>query len=190
MYESSQDPLCYPDSAVLRNKAGITDQNELDDFEFTSFLSRARDPLPIGNLDYWHYRAIHRHLFQDVYDWAGEPRTIRIAKGGNWFCYPENLDRHMSATFDWLYAHDNLVGLEADAFARSAAYFLSELNAGHPFREGNGRTQLVFLKALVVNAGRSFNDDALDPERTLEAMIASFSGNLATLEALIADIIA
>ncbi len=58
------------------------------------------------------------------------------------------------------------------------------------FREGNGRTQLVFLKLLTANAGYPFNDDALDPTRTLNAMISSFSGDLAPLEALIADIIA
>lgn len=189
-YDAEQDPLCYPSSTVLRNKEGITDQAALDDFEFAMVLTRGAEALPDGSLDYAHYRAIHHHLFQDVYEWAGQPRTIRIAKGGNWFCFPENLDRHMGATFDWLAEHDFIVGLDKAIFAKSAAYFLSELNAGHPFREGNGRTQLVFLKLLSANAGWTFNDDALDPERTLAAMIASFSGNLSPLEALIADIVA
>lgn len=189
-YSSEQDPLCYTGTDILKNKQGYRDQAALDEFEAAMFEERATETLPSGDLDYPHYRAIHRHLFQDVYDWAGEPRAIRIAKGGNWFCYPENLDRHMDATFGWLAEHDHLTGLDGPAFANSAAYFLSELNAGHAFREGNGRTQLVFLKVLAVNAGFPFNDDALDPDRTLAAMIASFSGNLAPLEALIADIVA
>jgi cell filamentation protein len=188
-YEAEQDPLCYPSSDVLINKLGIVEQSELDDFEFAMVLTRGAEPLPEGAFDYAHYRAIHRHLFQDVYEWAGEPRTIRIAKGGNWFCYPENLDYHMKATFNWLAARNQLVGMDKKAFAKSAAYFLSELNAGHPFREGNGRTQLVFLSLLATSGGWQFNSDAVDPQRTLSA-IASFSGDLAPLEALIADIIA
>lgn len=189
MYEAERDPLCYAGTTVLINRAGLRTQAELDDFEFTMFLSRSLEPLPGGQLDYAHYRSIHRHLFQDVYSWAGEPRTIRIAKGGNWFCFPENLNAHMRRTFDWLADHQFLIGLGETQFADSAAYFLAELNAGHPFREGNGRTQFAFLKLLILNAGRGFDDDALDPERTLAAMIQSFGNNLEPLTALIADIV-
>lgn len=189
-YDAEQDPLCYPGTSVLINKAGLLSQAELDEFEFAMFLSRAEEALPDGGLDYTHYKAIHHHLFQDVYDWAGEARTIRIAKGGNWFCFPENLETFMGATFDWLAERDHFVRLVKSDFARSAAHFLGELNAGHPFREGNGRTQLTLLKVLVLNSRLSFADEALEPERTLEAMIASFEGDLAPLEALIADIIA
>lgn len=189
-YSSEQDPLCYTGTHILKNKQGYRDQAALDEFEAAMFEERAAEPLPSGNLDYAHYRNIHHHLFQDVYDWAGEPRTVRIAKGGNWFCYPENLEGHMGATFAWLAERDHLAGLDAPTFAKSAAYFLSELNAGHAFREGNGRTQLVFLKVLVVSAGFPFSDDAVGPDRTLAAMIASFSGDLGPLEALIADVIA
>ncbi|WP_441239339.1 Fic family protein [Bradyrhizobium sp. 930_D9_N1_4] len=47
-------------------------------------------------MTYHHYRAIHRHLFQNVYDWSGNIRTVRILKGGSMFCYPERIDREMS----------------------------------------------------------------------------------------------
>lgn len=189
MYESEHDPLCYPGTTVLRNKAGIRDQRELDDFEFLMLLSRSLEPLPAGELDYSHYRAIHRHLFQDVYDWAGEPRTIRIAKGGNWFCYPENLERHMTATFGWLSARDYLENLDWPNFCEAATYFLSELNAGHAFRDGNGRTQFAFIKVIAANSGWPFNDEALEPDRTLEAMTASFAGDLNPLEGLMQELI-
>jgi cell filamentation protein len=189
-YDAEQDPLCYPSSDVLINKASLRDQAVLDDFEFAMVLARGAEPLPDGDLNYAHYRSIHHHLFQDVYDWAGQPRTVRIAKGGNWFCYPENLDVHMARTFQWLADQNFLSGESKSSFAADSAYFLSELNAGHPFREGNGRTQLVFFRLLCANAGLPFNDDQLDPDRTLNAMIASFSGNLGPLTSLIADIIA
>jgi len=154
------------------------------------FLSRAAEPLPDGPLDYAHYRAIHHHLFQDIYDWAGQPRTLRTGKGGNWFCYPENIQAEAERLFRWLAERSHLTDLDSHEFARDAAYFLSELNAVHPFREGNGRTQLVFLKLLTMNAGRPFSDEALEPERTLVAMIQSFGGDLEPLTALVADLIA
>ncbi|MEO8883346.1 MAG: Fic family protein [Devosia sp.] len=188
-YDAEQDPLCYPGTSVLINKAGLQDQRELDEFEFSMFLSRAEEPLPGGVLDYPHYRSIHRHLFQDVYDWAGEPRTIRIGKGGNWFCFPENLAHHMTVTFGALAKAQYLANLPAAAFAVGAAKTLSEINAGHPFREGNGRAQLAFLRLLVLNAQLPFDDEALDPDQTLRAMVSSFAGDLAPLEALVTRIV-
>lgn len=188
-YDAQQDPLCYPGTRVLINKANIAEQAELDEFELSMYLSRAAEPLPDGELNYAHYRAIHHHLFQDVYDWAGEERTIRIAKRGSTFAYPEHLHRTMTAVFHELSERNFLRNINDTAFAQGAAYFLSEINAAHPFREGNGRTQLAFLKLLCVNSGRSFDDDALDPELTLNAMISSFHGDLGPLTALIADLI-
>lgn len=189
LYDAEQDPLCYEGTSVLINKADIRDQSALDEFELSMYLSRAGEPLPSGRLDYPHYRSIHRHLFQDVYAWAGEPRTIRLGKGGSVFAYPEHLQRVMNATFADLARQDHLQGLPPARFASAAALFLSEVNAAHPFREGNGRIQLAFLKVLCLNAGHHFDDDALDPQRTLAAMIASFQGNLAPLTALVADLV-
>jgi cell filamentation protein len=189
IYTAEQDPLCYPNTTVLINLADLRDQAELDDFEFAMYLSRAEEPLPPGHLDYEHYRAMHHHLFQDVYSWAGQARTIRIGKAGNWFCYPKYLDRHMGDVFASLAGRNNLVELTHPEFVAGAAYVLAEINAGHPFREGNGRTQLAFLKVLALNAGRDFDEDAIEPETTLAAMIESFSGNLKPLEALIGVIV-
>lgn len=188
-YESASDPLCYPGTNVLINKADLRDQLELDEFEFAMYLSRAEEPLPDGRLDYEHYRAMHRHLFQDVYHWAGEQRTIRIAKGTSMFAYPEHITRVMEATFADLATRQRLIGLPSGEFAEAAALVLSEINAAHPFREGNGRTQLAFLKVLCINAGFQFSDEALEPTRTLQAMIASFGGDLAPLASLIGDLI-
>lgn len=188
-YDAQQDPLCYVGTRVLINKAGIREQAELDEFELSMYLSRAAEPLPDGKLDYAHYRAIHHHLFQDVYDWAGEERAIRIAKGGSTFAYPEHLHRAMTDVFGELSRRNFLRDLDNAAFAAGAAHCLAEINAGHPFREGNGRTQLAFLKLLCVSSGRDFDDDALDPDLTLSAMIASFRGDLVPLTMLITALI-
>ena len=188
VYAAESDPLCYPGTTVLRNRLGIENQADLDEFELALFLIRADEPVPAGNLDYDHYKAVHHHLFQDVYEWAGNVRTIRIGKGGNWFCYPEYIDQEMHRVFSELADADHLCGLEVDGFAVRAAHVLAEINAVHPFREGNGRTQLTFLAMLAENAGFSFNADVLERERVLDAMIESFAGEETPLASLIRDI--
>lgn len=167
----------------MKNRLGLREQAKLDAFEAEITAQRAAEPLPTGNLSYAHYCAIHRHLFQDVYAWAGKPRTIRMAKSGNAFCYPENIDREMRRLFGELAAQRHFQGLNADSFAAKAAHFLAELNAIHPFREGNGRAQLSFLTLLAEQAGHALKLERLDPPKFLAAVIRSFSGDEAPLAA-------
>ncbi len=102
MYDSTPDPYCYPGTSVLKNLLGLREQAQLDAFEALITAQRAEEPLPRGRLGYAHYRAIHRHLFQDVFAWAGRLRNVRIAKGGSMFCYPEHIDSEMRKLFDGL----------------------------------------------------------------------------------------
>lgn len=189
MYEAEADPNCYPGTTVLKNKLDLRDRAKLEAFEAEITAQRASEPLPAGALDYPHYCAIHRHLFQDIYPWAGEIRTVRIAKDGNWFCYPEHIDRQMSNLFGRLTREKHFKGLSAAAFAVKAAHFLAELNAIHPFREGNGRTQLSFLTLLADQAGHPFDLDRLAPEAMLDATVQSFRGNEAPLVAVSSGLI-
>jgi cell filamentation protein len=153
MYPAIDDPYCYPGTTVLVNKLGLRSQRELDAFESEISLQRAAESLPSGRLSFTHYRAIHRHLFQDVCAWAGKVRTVRISKGESTFCYPEHIDQEMVKLFRALGRAKHLRGATPRAFAKQAAHFLAELNAIHPFREGNGRTQLTFLTLLAERAG-------------------------------------
>ncbi|MDP9592102.1 adenosine monophosphate-protein transferase [Shinella sp. AETb1-6] len=189
VYTADTDPLCYPGTTVLRNILDLRTQDELDEYELAVFLTRSDEPWPPGELDYVHYLALHHHLFQDVYEWAGQVRTIRIGKGGNWFCYPEYIDGEMRRIFGELEETGHLVGLEARDFALKAAHLLAEINAVHPFREGNGRTQLAFLSVLAENANLPFHDDVLDRQRVIGAMVESFSGSEAPLAQLIYEIV-
>ena len=120
----------------------------------------------------------------------GKPRTIRIGKGGNWFCFPDFIDSELDRVFAELRTKRHLVGLDLDQFAYEAAWFLSETNAIHPFREGNGRTQLAFLRLLCLNAGFAFNVMVLERERAIAAMIDSFDRRFDALTALIRDLAA
>ncbi|MBH5372249.1 Fic/DOC family protein [Bradyrhizobium glycinis] len=185
MYAAIDDPYCYPGTTVLKNKLGLREQRDLDAFETEISFQRSTEAMPPGRLSYTHYRAIHRHLFQDVYTWAGKVRNVRISKGGSTFCYPEHIDQEMSKLFKALARAKHFKGSNPQAFAKQAAHFLAELNAIHPFREGNGRVQLTFLTLLAEKAGHPLVLRRLDPERIMKAVIASFGGNEAALTAVI-----
>ena len=177
MYDAIDDPYTYENSTVLINRLDLRNQDELDDFEAEISNARAGEPLPEGQLDFAHYCAIHHHLFQDVYEWAGKPRTVRISKQGNPFCFPEHIEAQASKLFSDLKVDNFLENLPTTEFAAKAAHFLAELNAIHAFREGNGRSQLSFFALLADQAGQSLDLEKLDPDGMLSAMIASFDGN-------------
>ncbi len=81
------------------------------------------------------YQALHRHLFQEVFDWTGELRTVNFGKGGSRFA----TDRFLDSTLDTLFAElaqcDLLRWRTGERFAEGAAHHVSELNVAHPFRE-------------------------------------------------------
>jgi cell filamentation protein len=189
MYDAVDDPCTYENSTVLVNKLDLRHQAELDAFEAEISTARAQEPLPEGKLDFPHFKSVHHHLFQDVYDWAGQIRTVRISKGGNPLCFPENIESQATNLFDDLRQTDNLRNLDAPTFALRAAHFLAELNAIHVFREGNGRSQLTFFALLADRAGHTLDLERLDPDEMLKAMIASFEGDERKLAMLIRSLI-
>ena len=160
-YDAFEDPYCYPGTSVLRNLIDIRDQAELDAFEVEISTLRAEEPLPEGEFDPTHYRRIHHHLFQDVYTWAGQYRTVRTSKEGNSFCYPEHIPAQMDALFQKLQGARALTGLGQEAF--------------------NGRTQLAFLGLIGETSGHPFHFENLNRETYLPAVIASYFGKLQTL---------
>lgn len=141
-------------------------------------------------MDFEHYKAIHHHLFQDVYRWAGQVRTVRIAKGGNPFCYPENIEGQARKLFNDVRGANHLRNLDIQTFADKAAHFLAELNAVHAFREGNGRAQLTFFALLADRADHPLKIEKLNPEEMLAAMIASFDGDERRLADAIRSLVA
>jgi cell filamentation protein len=132
---------------------------------------------------------VHRHLFQDVYRWAGRYRTVRMSKDRSSFCFPENIAREMRDVFGRLQGVDFLRGRDEEGFAEGAAGFLAHLNAIHPFREGNGRTQLTFTTLIADRAGHPLKLARLEPESFLQAMIASFFRDEAPLRRQLRNLI-
>jgi hypothetical protein len=96
------DPYLYADTSVLRNLADIRDANRLNQFESDHFFARLLElhENPIrGSFDSDHLRHIHHYLFQDVYAWAGEFRTVPIAKGNSFFARQSTSNRNCRSYF-------------------------------------------------------------------------------------------
>jgi cell filamentation protein len=116
-----------------------------------------------------------------IYEWAGDYRTVRIAKGDTMFCQPENIPSRMELVFDGLEGGVRFRHQGSEEFVTSLGAFFAELNAIHPFREGNGRTQLAFSGLIGEAFGRPLHFERIDHERFLSAMVVSFAGDLKPL---------
>ena len=166
---SSEDPYVYAGTDVLRNRLGIVDAERLNQVERRVATLRARRGVPAGDFDLKHLCAIHRHLFQYIYDWAGELRTVEINKGGHQFQFQRYIQTGMSDVHRRLVQAKFLKGLEADEFARQAGVIIGDVNYVHPFREGNGRAQAQYLKQLATQAGHDLDLRRIDPALWIEA---------------------
>lgn len=183
----------YP-NGVLRNKFGITDAMQLQQIESTTVYLRLTEinnqPLP-GQFDLDHLRAIHRYLFQDIYDWAGEIRQVDISKGNSLFAHFGYLETNAQTLFGGLAQEQHLRSLAMPQFAQRAAFYLGEVNALHPFREGNGRTQRVFFTELARQAGYRLNWAAITAQQMLDASrLSLMHGNNSGLEQILGAVIA
>jgi cell filamentation protein len=149
---SDRDPYLDPETGVLRNRLGLTDEAAIEQAEAACVAVRSYElsltPLE-GGFDLVHLQAIHRYLFRDVYEWAGELRSIDIGKGGNHFAHYAHIENAAAPLFLQLAGENHLTGLAAADFSRRAAFYLGGLNALHPFREGNGRAQREFISHLA-----------------------------------------
>ena len=145
------DPVyCYPpDFIVLRNKLDIRDPDTLDKAERLHVRNRAEQGIPTGNFDLAHLKAIHGHIFQDVYDWAGQVRTVEISKDGSQFQTVRFIETGMADIHKRIVVARCFRGLGGDEFAKQVGLVMGDVNYVHPFREGNGRTQLQYLKQLA-----------------------------------------
>ena len=175
---NADDPYVYPDAPnVLRNRLRIKDAEELDAVERVFVARRIRAGSPSGQFDAAHIRAIHKHLFQDVYEWAGEFRTVEIAKDGDQFHLKAYIQTGIADIHSRLVQRRFLEGLSSEEFAREAAEIIGDLNYVHPFREGNGRTQLQYLKQLAKRAGHDIDLTRLHGKQWIAASRAAQQTN-------------
>lgn len=187
----SWEDFFYPGTEVLRNKPGLRDAGELERFErgrtFGRIVQlRAGTVTVPGRFDLAHLQAIHAHVFQDVFEWAGQLRGFSLFKDGSEFCRPEYLTDFAADVFGRLAAVNHLRGLPPAEFARRAADVLGDLNALHPFREGNGRSQRSFTELLAQHAGHRIIWPADMEQINIAASVASLRGDNSGLVELMA----
>ncbi len=169
---------CYPpDYTVLRNKLEIRDPARLDRAEREFVTERLSQAAPSGDFDLAHLQAIHRHLFQDVYEWAGEIRTVEIAKGGSQFQPLQYIATGMADVHRRIVQLNYLRDLEPHGFAQEAGRIIGDVNYVHPFREGNGRTQFQYLDQLAERAGHPLDLKRIPPDLWMAASQAAHRGD-------------
>jgi cell filamentation protein len=185
------DPYLDPSSGVLRNTLGISDADRLSEVEAgLSFAALAELHVRglAGRYDLQHLCDFHREIFGDLYPWAGQIRTVSIAKS-DVFCLPEHIESYADDVLDALAKERYLRGLPRDQFVVRLTHFFAEVNAIHPFREGNGRTQRAFFRQLSAEAGWPIDWSALDPEKNVEASRASLRGDNRPLHRLLTALV-
>lgn len=172
---------------VLENKLGIRDPQSMKQIEEQIVPLRTAEiysSFHINNFDFEALKAIHEKLFSDIYQMAGQVRTVDIAKDGNSapFCYIQFIEQEQQRIFSALKQDNSYVGLPQEDFVRKIAWLASELNALHPFRDANGRAIRVFLVLLAANAGYELDYSKVDKDELIEADKEAFRGNIAALE--------
>ena len=187
-YEYERDDYyCYPDNPVLKNELGIKDERELDaaEREITSLkIAKLNDESLEGELNFDYVKRIHRYIFDGIYKWAGEVRRTDISKG-NIFCQHELIEVNAEVLFNELKSENYLEGLDKETMIKRLAYYLGDLNTIHPFREGNGRVQRLFIRELALRAGYLINFDGITPEEMIKASDAAFRYEYEPMEAII-----
>jgi cell filamentation protein len=191
----------------LKNKLGAHNFDELTERsdEFINFriaqIISGRGPR--GNFDEQHLRAVHHHLFQDVFEWAGRIRDDKVqlsdgtvafepvfSKGGHAFLPARLIPTTLQNTFRQLHAESFFRATSDEVFIDRMANLLNDINTIHPFREGNGRTQRVFIQALAKQSGRKLDFAGITKERNIEASIAASKGDLSGFKEMLRDAMA
>jgi cell filamentation protein len=187
---SGHDHYLDPASGVLKNRLGIADADTLEQTEAALVAARSYELSQTphtGLFDLAHLQAIHRHLFGDLYEWAGQLRNVDISKGDQRFAHHAHIGRAAAPIFNQLAEEKHLAGLDPAAFSDRAAHYLGELNALHPFREGNGRAQREFVSHLALASGYYLAWENVKQADMLQASVDSFQGDSSKLAALIRE---
>ena len=164
---------CYPGTTCLVNKLGIQDELALAETEAAVVLGKpacwtsSRFP---AFFDFDHYKRIHQFLFCDLYDWAGQIRTINLSKKGTAFVPAAEIESCAVACFKRL-AEFSGEGMSHRELAEEVADFYHTVNMLHPFREGNGRTQRIFFTQWIRSLGYDFDLSSVDPDAFMIATI-------------------
>jgi cell filamentation protein len=185
----ADDPHSEQGFPCPSNRFHITDYIQLQRIEAPLVAKRGGELEDLGitgNFNPTHLRAIHKHLFQDVFPWAGEFRVVNISKGSSTFGPALHIAAALADTFAKLTSESLLISLAPQTFAARAAFYLGEINAIHPFREGNGRAQREFIRQLALRAGHPLSWAGFTQDEMIAASVQSHTvGDNTQLAAII-----
>ncbi len=187
---SASENQCYPGTTVLVNKLGVKEQATLNQAESVAVALRATELLEAAYsapFSFSFYCGLHKTLFGDIYDWAGELRTVDLSKKGTTFYPASRLLTLGNAKFQHLQDQQDFCALDGSDYIHAIAAFYHELNMLHPFREGNGRTPRVFFTMLLRRKGYNIDVSICDTDRLMIATIYAAQGVLEHLEMFFAD---
>ena len=177
LYEARNSIYCYENSNVLINNLNIKDNKKLQEAEekiVAMKLYILRQNKNIGNFSMNHFLNIHKFLFEDIYPFAGKTRKENIAKGYFSFAEWEYIDDELNRLFNKLKEENYLKNCKTkEQLSKELAFYLSELNVLHPFREGNGRTIREFIRQLAYENGYLFNLKNISSNEFYEASVKS-----------------
>ena len=180
----SLDPLrddCYEGTTVLINKFGIKDDAKLDMVErdiTSALIAKAYIEIPFEDVDFDFYKNLHYYVFSDIYEWAGKIRNVDMSKKGTRFCPPEKIETRGRAIFEYLSKKSYFTALADEEFVKEFTELYCRLNYLHPFREGNGRVQRLFLSMLLKNMEKSIDFSKIDTDLLMIATIKAVSGDV------------
>lgn len=158
----------WPNTTVLNNKLGIRNRDDLQTQEY-QFVAARQAEIELGRVaiaptyDATHLRTIHRHLFQDLYDWAGEYRTVPLAKGISEFAPANRISSYLDGAAA-IVDNTSWPRLPADEFAGTMAKVYAWANHAHPFREGNGRATKLWLTAIASHSPWRIDFERVDAD--------------------------
>jgi len=206
---TSSDPFLQSDGLTLRNTRGINNDPEA----LERVLSR-RSAMRIQEVrsgksgiaetfDASHIRALHKHIFGDVFEWAGSFRSdspmiegrraapiksLRKSDSTVFFTNSDKIETELTRLSRRLKKDNHLQGLSQEEFAKKSAKIFADLNTIHPFREGNGRVQREFMSQLAQQAGHSLDFSVVSHNRMYEVSEQASSGSLKPMQRLMGEI--
>ncbi|MBS4208514.1 Fic family protein [Bacillus sp. FJAT-50079] len=164
------------DYLLKHNLLGATSYDELEQLEAVAFSIRSSQ-LEIEGFSWLipptteTIKQLHFYLFQDVYPFAGKIRDVQLMKGMTRFCRAEYIEMNLARLCEQLEKEQRWKNIEHAA--ERLAYYKTELNIIHPFREGNGRTIRIMIREIAQDHGFDWNFEEMDREIYMQAMIQS-----------------
>lgn len=169
---------CYEGTTCLVNKLGIRDEKRLSEVEAGITFAKAvmlEEPPIDDDFGFEHFKKIHEFLLCDLYEWAGQVRTVDISKKRTKFLDAASVESIGTKCFAKV-KDGYFENLSFDEFVKRIAEFYNDVNYIHPFREGNGRTQRIYFTQLIRHYGYDINFADVDTDELMIATIQASSG--------------